>query len=191
MNYDTTIQSITQDPTLDIAMMTLRLTFGGSPNPNNFGLVSETICDLANHLLSNPKWNHNKYVSPIQDKVPPIESSKEDSPFLQALPMIVKVPHDPKGHAEIYIDVFMVAAVDINDNASRTNKAVPLAIHTMGRPLLSHEPTPRKDFISSEKLAAEAGQSELQRNLGWNINTRKLTIALPDDKATAWTNFRS
>ena len=55
MNYDTAIQSITQDPTLDIAMMTLRLTFGGSPNPNNFGLVSESICDLANHLLSNSK----------------------------------------------------------------------------------------------------------------------------------------
>ena len=55
MNYDTAIQSITQDPTLDIAMMTLHLTFGGSPNPNNFGLVSETICDLANHLFCIPK----------------------------------------------------------------------------------------------------------------------------------------
>ena len=54
----------------------------------------------------------------------------------------------------------------------------------MGRPLLSHEPTPRNDFIYSEKLAAKAGQSEMQRNLGWDINTRNLTIALPDDKAT-------
>ena len=157
MNYDTAIQFITQDPTLVIAMMTLRLTFGGSSNPNNFGLVSETICDLENHFLSNPKWNHNKYVSPIQDKVSPIESLTGDSPFSQALPMIVKVPHDPKSHAEIYIDDFMVAVVDINGNVSRANKAVPLAIHTMGRPLLSHEPTPRKDLISSEKMTAEAG----------------------------------
>ena len=188
MNYDTAIQSITQDPTLDIAIMTLRLTFDGSPNPNIFGLVSETICDLANHLISNPKWNHKKYMSPIQDKVPPSESSTEDYPFSQALPMIVKVPHDPKGHAEIYIEDFMVAVVDINDNATRANKSVPLAIHTLGRPLLSHEPTPREDSISSEKLAAEAGQCERQRNLGWNINTRHLTIALPDDKATAWKN---
>ena len=90
--------------------------------------------------------------------------------------MIVKFPHDPKGHAEIYINDFMVAVVDINNNASRANKAVPLAIHTMGRPLLSHKPTPRKDFICSEKLAAKAGQSEMQRNLGWDINTRNLTI---------------
>ena len=82
-------------------MMTLRLNFGGSPNPNNFGLVSESICDLANHLLSNSKWNHNKYFSPIQHNVPPIDSTTDDSPFSQALPMIVNVPNDPKGHAEI------------------------------------------------------------------------------------------
>ena len=98
MNYDTVIQSITQDPTLDIVMLTLRLTFGGAANPNNVGLVSETICDLANHLLSNSKWDHNRYISPIQDKVPPIESQTEDSPFAKVIPMIEDVPTDPKGH---------------------------------------------------------------------------------------------
>ena len=72
MNYNTTIQPTTQDPTLDIAMLTLRLTFRGAPNPNDFGLVSETICDLAKHLLLNSKWDHNKYVSSIQNKVSPI-----------------------------------------------------------------------------------------------------------------------
>ena len=71
--------------------------------------------------------------------------------------MIVNVSTDPKGHAEIYIDDFMVAVVDIDDNATRANKGVPLVIHTMERPLLSHEPNPRKDLISIEKLTAEAG----------------------------------
>ena len=79
----------------------------------------------------------NKYLSPIQDKVPPIESPTEDLPFSPSLSMIVKVPNDPKGHAEIYIDDFIVTVVDINNNASRANKAVSLAIHTIGRPLLS------------------------------------------------------
>ena len=96
MNNDTAIQSITQDPTLDITMLTLRLTFGGDPNPNNFGLVSENICDFANHLLSNTKWNHNKFISPIQDKIHPIEYPNGHFPFAQALPMIVDVPTDPK-----------------------------------------------------------------------------------------------
>ena len=72
MNYNTTIQPTTQDPTLDIAMLTLRLTFGGAPNPNDFGLVFETICDLAKYLLLNSKWDHNKHVSSIQNKVSPI-----------------------------------------------------------------------------------------------------------------------
>ena len=184
MTYDIAIQSFTQDPTLNIAMLTLRLTFGGAPNPNSFGLVSENICDLANHFLSNTKWNHNKFISPIQDQVPPIESPNEDSPFAQALLIIVDVPTDQKVHAKIYIDDFMVVVVDIDDNATRTNKAIHFAIHIMGRPF-SHEPTTRKYLISSEKLAAEAGQNEIKRNLGWNINTRNLSIALPTDKAKA------
>ena len=65
MDYDTAIQSVTQDPELDIAMLTLRLTFGRAQNPNNFCLLSESICDLANHLLKNDKWNHKEYFSPI------------------------------------------------------------------------------------------------------------------------------
>ena len=96
--------------------------------------------------------------------------------------MIVNVPTDPKVHAEIYIDEFMVAVVDIDDNATRANKAVPLEIHTIGRPLLSHNPTARKDFISSEKLTAEVGQSETKLSLGWNIITRNIFIALPKIK---------
>ena len=95
------------------------------------------------------------------------------------------VPTDQKVHAKIYIDDFMVVVVDIDDNATRANKAIHFAIHIMGRSLISHEPTTRKDLISSEKLAAEAGQNEIKRNLGWNINTRNLSIALPTDKAKA------
>ena len=111
----------------------------------------------------------------------------EDLPFEKSHPLIVDVPCDPRGHAEIYIDDFMVAYVDIGDNNIRANKAVPLAIHVVGRPLFPLEIIPRKDLISEEKLAAEAGQSEIKRNLGWNINTRSLVIALPDNKAKAWT----
>ena len=33
MKYDTAIQSVAQDHELDIAMLTLRLTFWGSPKP--------------------------------------------------------------------------------------------------------------------------------------------------------------
>ena len=65
MDYDTAIQSVTQNSELDITMLTLRLTFGGAQNPNNFSLVSASICDLVNHLLQNNKWIHEKSFSPI------------------------------------------------------------------------------------------------------------------------------
>ena len=188
MDYETVIQSIIQDPGLNIAMLNLRLTFGGSPNPNNFSLVSESICDLANHFLQNNKWIHEKYFSPIQDKIPKIETLSDDLSFEKLYPLIVDVPCGLRGHAEIYIDNFLIAVVDIGNNNIRANKIVPLAIHVMGRPLLQHELIPKKYLISAKKLAAEAGQSEIKRNLGWNINIRSLVIALPDDKATAWTN---
>ena len=136
-------------------MLTLPLIFSGSPNPNNFGLVSETICDQANHLLSKSKWDRNKYVSPIQDKVPPIESLTGNLPFSKSLPMIVDVPTPLKFHAELYIDDFMIAVVDIDGNATRSNKSVPLEIHTMGIPLIYEEPTPKKE---------QPKQSRVKRN---------------------------
>ena len=150
MDYDTSIQSVTQDPELDIAILTLSLIFGGAPNPNNFSLVSESICDLANHLLQNDKWIHEKYFSPIQDKIPTITTLSDDLPFADAHPVIVDVPCDLRGHAEIYIDDFIVVFVDIGDNNIRANKAVPLATHVVGRPLLPLEVIPRKYLISEE-----------------------------------------
>ena len=118
-------------------MLILRLTFGGVPNPNNFGLVSETICDLSNHFLLKSEWDHHKYISPIQDKVLSIESPTEYSPLSKALPMIVDVPTNPKGHVEIYTDDFMIAVDDIDDKITRAKETVHSTIHTMGRPLLS------------------------------------------------------
>ena len=117
--------------------------------------------------------------------MPTIKTLRDDLLFENAHPLIVDVSYDPRGHAEIYIDDFMVACVDIGNNNIRANKAVPLAIHVVGRPLLPLEVILRKYLIFEETLAAEAGQSEIKRNIGWNINTRSLIIALSDDKATA------
>ena len=58
--------------------------------------------------------------------------------------------YDPRGHVEINIDNLMVAVVDIGNNSICANKAVPLAIHVMGRPLMQRELIPRKGLISEE-----------------------------------------
>jgi len=41
-------------------------------------------------------------------------------------------------------------------------------------------------MLSPAKLKAEGKSSETQIVLGWTINTRKLTVALPKDKFIAW-----
>ncbi len=38
-------------------IITLRLTFGGAPCPYEWGVISETICDLANELIKCDDWD--------------------------------------------------------------------------------------------------------------------------------------
>jgi hypothetical protein len=51
LNFATALQTATQLPDNDLAIITLWLTFGGAPCPFKWGIMSETICDLANELL--------------------------------------------------------------------------------------------------------------------------------------------
>jgi hypothetical protein len=39
------------------SIITLRLTFGGAPCPYEWGVISESICDLANKLIKCDKWD--------------------------------------------------------------------------------------------------------------------------------------
>ena len=50
------------------------------------------------------------------------------------------------------------------------------------------EPLSRPDPASIRKMLAEGGLKETVIFLGWLINTRAFTIALPPEKAAAWKN---
>ena len=76
---------------------------------------------------------------------------------------------------------------DIGDNAERCAAAVPLAVHLISRPTDPAEPIPRDDILSLKKLAGEGKMEEIKIILGWEINTRALTISLPEAKYVAWT----
>ena len=53
LGSDTAIQTCTQLPDDDLAVVALRLTFGGAPGPYEWGVISETICDLSTAILQN------------------------------------------------------------------------------------------------------------------------------------------
>jgi hypothetical protein len=53
LHFTMALQTATQLPDDDLAIITLQLTFGGAPCPFEWGIMSESICNLANELL---KW---------------------------------------------------------------------------------------------------------------------------------------
>ena len=50
LNAEEAIQTVTQLPEKNLAILSTRLTFGGAPNPSVWGTISESCTDLANAI---------------------------------------------------------------------------------------------------------------------------------------------
>ena len=98
------------------------------------------------------------------------------------------MPPNDIGAADVFIDDFLPVALDINDNVKRVGYAVRLAIHSVGRQVSPNEPLPHQGLISMSKLAAEGRMEETKMGLGWLINTRTLSVSLPQSKFLGWRN---
>jgi hypothetical protein len=61
-----------------------------------------------------------------------------------------------------------------------------LALDVVGRPIHNDEPLPHDELGSRSKLLAESGLSELKCLLGWEFNTRDLSIKLSDNRFSVW-----
>jgi hypothetical protein len=171
-----------------LAFLQLRLSFGGMGCPAAWCPISEIITDLANDLLGNQAWDPTKCHSPIQTLVPLPTRLQDDIPMHPALPTMVLPDARPFGSADVFIDDIITVFLDTPENCTRAPAAVPLAIHIVGRPKAKLEPIPREPLLSMDKLAAEGAPGEIKIVLGWQIDTRRLLIQLPDDKWLAWTN---
>jgi hypothetical protein len=90
------------------------------------------------------------------------------------------------GKADIFIVDGMVIIPDLKQNRYRAVQALLLAIHTLCRPVDPKESIKREDCLSLGKLAEEGQLSESFILLGWEIDTRRLTIALPTEKSKRW-----
>jgi hypothetical protein len=170
----------------NLLLVALRLTFGGSPCPSLWGLLSETMADIANTLLVNPFWDHDSVFDPISNMIEPPQPLPADQPFHSAKDLSVSIPTNPIGFIDIFIDDFIGVALDLGDNTSRLQKAISVAIRTLTRPLDDSDVLPRRDIISLKKYKAEGRLEEVKKVLGWIINTRSLKISLPSDKFTEW-----
>jgi hypothetical protein len=111
--------------------MMLRLSFGGKPCPFEWGVISETICDLANAILLSNDWDPGELFAPNQHLVPERELLEPDVPFAAGVELIVKIPVDPRGTHAVYIDDIIGLTVNIpgSNNIARGQAAALLAIN--------------------------------------------------------------
>ena len=167
-----------------------RLPFGSSPAPAEFSTASEMIFDLANDLMHCPHWDPIELPSPHVDLLPEPERLPDDTPFGAALAADVHLPPSQKAGVDGFIDDGAVAVLDDERNqpmVRRARQALGMATHLVFRPVAADEPIPRPDPQSLRKLKAEGQLRETLIFLGWEFQSRAFLIALPDDKARAWT----
>jgi hypothetical protein len=166
----------------DLLLIALRLTFGGAPGPNLWGVISESIADISNAILQNNSWNYSTFFDPLSGTIEEPLSLPDDIPLASAKKLSVTLPLNEKG----YIDDNIGVTPDLGDNLLRMKRVIPLAIPTLARPLDKEDILPRKDIVSLKKFKAEGRLEEVKTVLGWIINTRTLTISLSDDKLRNW-----
>jgi hypothetical protein len=154
---------------IGILLMMLRLSFGGKPCPFEWGVISETICDLANAILLSNDWDPGELSAQNQHLVPEHEPLEPGVPFAAGADLIVVIPVDPRGTHDVYIDDIIGLTVDIpgSNNVARGQAAALLAIDATARPNHPNEPISRKIMYARDKLKAEVGLSKKKMILGW------------------------
>ncbi len=188
MHFMTALKTVTQLPDNLIVIITLRLTFDGTPCPFEWGIILETVCDLANELLKYKDWEPLDLHASAQKNIPPRKYLDDDIPFAIGCGLIVDIPIDPQGYADVYIDNTTGLTVNLPGtmNANQLEAAIPLAIKVASQPNDTNEPIPCKKMIAKDKLTVEGGLSETETILGWCFNFRTLTVTLPEHKHIAW-----
>ncbi len=156
----------------NFALPRLRLTFGGSPCPNEFCLFSEMCTDLANNILHCQDWDPKTLSSPHASRISDPILQPVEMEFKQVKSIDVSIPLDVWGKVDDFIDDGIVIIPDLQNNQDRAIQAMLLAIHVLCRPLAPNEPVSRDDCLSLGKLAEEGTLSERLTILGWDINTR-------------------
>ena len=116
LNADTAIQTCTQLPEEDLAIFALRLTFGGAPGPYEWGVLSESICDLSIAIMKDDGWDPTSLCVPNGHPVPPPILLDDSIPFAEEKDLIIDVPVDATGTADVYIDDTIALTMDVKDS---------------------------------------------------------------------------
>jgi hypothetical protein len=141
----------------------------------------ETTCELANELLKFKDWNPKDLHALVQEDIPPQQYLDDDVPFASGCELIIDIPIDPRGYADVYINDTMGLTINLPKtmNAECLEAVIPLAIEVAACPNDANEPIPCKKMGAEYKLKVEGGLAETKVILGWHFNFRTLTVTLP------------
>ena len=144
----------------DLAYLSLRLTFGGSPNPPTWCMFSELVTDLANEIGQCVDWDPERLCSPAQPVAPPPRRQGGSVPIRAGRPMSVVIP-TPSGRVsrvDGFIDDLINVFLDTPENCRRQPHPVPLAMHVTSRPHAGDEvePVPRRPLMILGRWSSDA-----------------------------------
>jgi len=176
---------------LDLALVSLRTTVGGSPCPLIFSEISETVTDLTNAIIRCSDNDPASFPSHYSHLLGPAKVEPDDVPLAAACSLMIDPEADKFGTADVFLDDIFSAIPQLDGDSPRDRgaQAALLALDVVGRPLLldGGESLPRDEVLAINKAIAEGTPATRLIVLGWMIDTRRLLISLPTDKFTAWT----
>ena len=115
----------------------------------------EIITDLANKILFRADWNPSKTHSPHCAQIIEPDILTDNITFAQALPANVAVTPLKHGKVDCYIYDLILVVLHLIENSVRAANAVPLAMHTFGRPVHPNKPIPRCALLCFRKLSGK------------------------------------
>ena len=116
LNANTEIKNCTHLLEEDLAIVALRLTFGGSPGPYEWGVLSKSICDLSIATTQDAGWDPTSFCA-LNVHLVPVSLFLDDSiPFAEGKYLITYVLIDARGTTEVCIDDTIALTVDVEDS---------------------------------------------------------------------------
>jgi hypothetical protein len=150
----------------------LSLPMGWALSPPYFCAYTETCADLAN--LAHP---HNPPAAHPLENTSQLSPLPIDNTYASGVPFPWNTtpPLRPLQQTDVYLDDFLLMA-----QRPRHRPALRSTLHAIDTVFADTPDSPRRHIISASKLAkGDATWAHEKRILGWDINTKTMTLHLP------------
>ena len=156
----------------------LALPMGWIESPPYFTAFTETACDRAN-AMSRSQDPHLQAVHRLEviSATPPVDQAIALPSAWR--PTIQGTKRLPVSQVDVYVDDFLLMA-QTEHHKRKVLRSTLSAIDEVFRPLMPSDPSERKEPASVKKmLKGYACWSTNKRILGWDIDSKALTLRLP------------